>query len=68
MLDYARLCGWTLARAHAKSGDSAMIAGYLGKADVFDRAVTQFSELYADQVERDHAAFMRAIREGQIDR
>ena len=67
MLDYARLCGWTLARAHAKSGDSAMIAGYLGKADVFDRAVTQFSELYADQVERDHAAFMRAIREGQIE-
>ncbi len=67
MLDYARLCGWTLARTHAKSGDSGMIAGYLGKADVFDRAVTQFSELYADQVERDHAAFMRAIREGRIE-
>jgi hypothetical protein len=67
MLDYARLCGWTLARAHAKSGDSGMIAGYLGQADVFDIAVTQFSELYADQVERDHAAFMRAIREGQIE-
>jgi uncharacterized protein (DUF2252 family) len=67
MLDYAILCGWTLARAHAKSGDSAMIAGYLGKSDAFDRAITQFSELYADQAERDHAAFMQAIREARID-
>jgi uncharacterized protein (DUF2252 family) len=67
MLDYAMLCGWTLARTHAKSGDSAMIAGYLGKADAFDCAVTRFSELYADQMERDHAAFMQAIREGQIE-
>jgi uncharacterized protein (DUF2252 family) len=67
LIDYATVCGWTLARAHAKSGDSAMIAGYLGKSDVFDRAVTHFSELYADQAERDHAAFMKAIREGRID-
>jgi uncharacterized protein (DUF2252 family) len=66
MLDYATLCGWTLARAHAKSGDPAMIAGYLGKSDVFDRAITSFSEQYADQAERDHAAFMQAVRHGQI--
>ncbi len=67
MLDYATLCGWTLARAHARSGDAAMIAGYLGKSDVFDRAVARFSELYADQAERDHAGFMQAIRTGQIE-
>jgi uncharacterized protein (DUF2252 family) len=67
MVTYAKLCGWTLARAHAKSGDSGMIAGYLGKSDVFDRAITRFSELYADQVERDHAAFMHTIREGRIE-
>lgn len=67
MVDYARLCGWTLARAHAKSGDPAMIAGYLGKSDVFDRAIAQFSESYADQADRDHAAFMQAIREGKIE-
>jgi hypothetical protein len=66
MLDYATLCGWTLARAHAKSGDPAMIAGYLGKSDVFDRAIASFSEQYADQAERDHAAFMQAIRQGRI--
>jgi uncharacterized protein (DUF2252 family) len=66
MLDYAMLCGWTLARAHAKSGDPAMIAGYLGKSDVFDRAIASFSEQYADQAERDHAAFMQAIRQGRI--
>ena len=67
MIDYATLCGWTLARAHAKSSDAAMIAGYLGKSDVFDRAVARFSELYADQAERDHAAFMQAIRRGRIE-
>ncbi len=66
MVDYATLCGWTLARAHAKSGDAAMIAGYLGKSDVFDRAIARFSELYADQAERDHAAFKQAIRTGRI--
>jgi len=67
MLDYAMLCGWTLARAHAKSGDPAMIAGYLGKSDVFDRAIASFSEQYADQAERDHAAFMQAIRQGRVE-
>jgi len=67
MVDYAMLCGWTLARGHAKSGDAAMIAGYLGKSDVFDRAVARFSELYADQAERDHAVFMQAIRMGRLE-
>jgi uncharacterized protein (DUF2252 family) len=67
MVDYSTLCGWTLARAHAKSGDAAMIAGYLGKSDVFDHAVARFSELYADQAEQDHAAFMQAIRTGRIE-
>jgi uncharacterized protein (DUF2252 family) len=66
MFDYARLCGWTLARAHARSGDPAMIAGYLGKSDVFDKAVATFSELYADQAELDHAAFKKAILEDRI--
>lgn len=67
MVDYATLCGWTLARAHAKSSDAAMIAGYLGKSDAFDRAITQFSELYANQAEIDHAEFMQAIRKGEIE-
>ena len=60
MLDYAALCGWTLARAHARSGDAAMIAGYLGKHDVFDRAIARFSFTYADLTARDHRAFVDA--------
>jgi len=67
MLDYAGLCGWTVARAHARSGDPAMIAGYIGKSDVFDSAMMRFSVTYADLAERDHAAFMQAIRKGQIE-
>jgi uncharacterized protein (DUF2252 family) len=67
MIDYARLCGWTLARAHAKSGDSSMISGYLGKSNVFDCAIADFSMSYADQAERDHAAFLEAIRKGEIE-
>ncbi len=67
MIDYATLCGWAVASAHARSGDPAMIAGYLGKGDAFDLAVAKFSTAYADQAERDHAAFMDAIRKGQIE-
>ena len=67
MLDYAALCGWTLARAHARSGDAAMIAGYAGKSEVLDEAIARFSMSYADQAERDHAAFMNAIRKGRIE-
>ena len=67
MLHDAGLCGWTLARAHARSGDAAMIAGYIGKNDVFDTAIARFSRSYADQAERDHATFMDAIRKGRIE-
>jgi uncharacterized protein (DUF2252 family) len=59
LVPYARLCGWVLARAHARSGDAAAISGYLGTGDAFDRAVTTFAEAYADQTEADHAAFTR---------
>ena len=57
---YGRLCGWVLARAHARSGDAAAISGYLGTGDRFDRAVAEFAEAYADQTETDQAAFARA--------
>lgn len=63
---YAEICGWTLARAHAKSGDAATISGYLGKGDTFDRAVGEFSMEYADQTEKDHAALMKAVRSGRV--
>jgi uncharacterized protein (DUF2252 family) len=63
---YARLCGWTLARAHARSGDAIAIAGYLGSSDVFDRAIAAFAEAYADQNERDHAALVDAIPTGRV--
>jgi len=65
--DYARLCGWTLARAHARSGDPAMIAGYMGKSDVFDKALAAFGKAYADKTEQDHAAFKKAIRQGRVE-
>jgi uncharacterized protein (DUF2252 family) len=67
MATYARLCGWTLARAHARSGDRIAIAGYLGKTDAFDTAVGEFAETYADQNERDHAALTAAVAEGRAD-
>ena len=67
MFDYATLCGWTLARAHARSGDPAMMAGYMGKSDVVDKAIAAFSKAYADQAEQDHTAFIRAIRRGRIE-
>jgi uncharacterized protein (DUF2252 family) len=63
---YAEVCGWTLARAHAKSGDSAAISGYLGKSDEFDEAIANFSVAYADQTEQDHAALVRAEQSGRI--
>ena len=64
---YARQCGWTLARAHARSGDPISISAYLGKSDRFDRSITDFSERYADQNEKDYQAFAEAIRSGRID-
>ena len=64
---YARQCGWTLARAHARSGDPIAIAAYLGKGDGFDRSITDFSERYADQNEQDYEAFAEAIRSGRLE-
>ncbi|MGD0313967.1 MAG: DUF2252 domain-containing protein [Acidimicrobiales bacterium] len=63
---YGRLCGWTLARAHARSGDRIAIAAYLGKGDIFDNAMVTFAETYADQNERDYDALQRAAAEGRI--
>jgi uncharacterized protein (DUF2252 family) len=67
MDQYAEVCGWTLARAHARSGEPAKISGYLGKNDAFDRAVADFSVAYADQSERDHDTLMKAVRAGQLE-
>lgn len=67
MLQYAEFCGWALARAHAKSGDPAMISGYLGSNDRFDQAVADFAVNYADQNEQDHDALLKAIRSGKIE-
>ena len=61
---YGELCGWTLARAHARSGDRIAIAAYLGGSDVFDRAITDFAAAYADQNERDHQALVDAVAAG----
>jgi uncharacterized protein (DUF2252 family) len=63
---YGELCGWTLARAHARSGDRIAIAAYLGGADVFDQAIAQFAAAYADQNERDYSALLAAIKSGRI--
>ena len=63
---YAEVCAWALARAHARSGDPAEIAGYLGKRGVFDDAIAAFGAAYADQTERDHAALAKAVRTGKI--
>jgi len=63
--EYAKFCGWALARAHARSGDPAMISGYLGRRDVFDQAIATFAELYADQAERDHAALVAYLQTTQ---
>jgi uncharacterized protein (DUF2252 family) len=63
---YARACGWTLARAHARSGDPVAIAAYLGESDDFDRSVTDFAIRYADQNERDYAEFLAAIKSGEL--
>jgi len=64
---YAQACGWTLARAHARSGDRIAIATYLGKSDVFDRAIAAFATAYADLNERDYEALAQAAREGRIE-
>jgi uncharacterized protein (DUF2252 family) len=67
MTAYARLCGWTLARAHARSGDPLAIASYLGTSDQFDRALAAFAEVYADQNEADYAALRHAVDTGAVE-
>jgi Uncharacterized protein conserved in bacteria (DUF2252) len=64
--DYRKLCGWALALAHAKSGDAAMIAGYLGGSDGMDDAVARFALAYSTQTERDYDALVKAARTGRI--
>jgi hypothetical protein len=63
---FAKACGLALARAHDKAGDAAMIAGYLGSKDTFDEALADYAVAYADQVERDHATFSDAVRNGKL--
>jgi uncharacterized protein (DUF2252 family) len=67
MTIYARLCGWTLARAHARSGDRIALAAYLGGSAKFDQAIADFAETYADQNERDYAALQAAVKDGRAD-
>ena len=66
LLGYARMCGWTLARAHARSGDRIAIAAYLGRKDVFDLAIADYAAAYADQNERDYEALAAAAASGRI--
>jgi uncharacterized protein (DUF2252 family) len=66
MATYGQLCGWTLARAHARSGDRIAIAAYLGSGDSFDRAIVEFSKAYADQNQRDYEALEAAVKSGRI--
>jgi uncharacterized protein (DUF2252 family) len=63
---YGALCGWSLARAHARTGDAVAIASYLGSSDTFDSAIADFAEAYADQNERDHRAYKAAIADGRL--
>ena len=63
---YGQICGWTLARAHARSGDQIAIAAYLGSSDAFDQAITQFAAAYADQNQRDHQALVDAVATGRL--
>ena len=67
MTVYARMCGWSLAHAHARSGDAVAISAYLGTGDEFDRALTEYSERYADQNADDHRSFVRAVKSGRIE-
>jgi uncharacterized protein (DUF2252 family) len=65
MAVYARMCGWTLARAHARSGDRIALAAYLGDSSKFAQAIADFAEIYADQNERDYAALQAAVKDGR---
>jgi hypothetical protein len=65
MAIYAQMCGWTLARAHARSGDRIALAAYLGRTGKFAQAIADFAEAYADQNERDYAALQAAVKDGR---
>jgi len=65
-IHYAGYCGWAVARAHAKTGDAALISGYLGRSDAFDEALRRFARRYADQTEQDYAALVKAAKSGRI--
>lgn len=67
LINYGRLCGHALARAHVRSGDPTVLSGYMGTSSTFENALTDFSEAYADQNERDHEALVEAVREGRIE-
>lgn len=67
LIEYCGLCGWALALAHAKSGDAAMISGYLGRSDAFDQAILRFASAYAEQTHRDYEAFADAARRGEVE-
>ena len=64
---YARICGWTLARAHARSGDPIAMAAYLGDSDEFDKSITDFCERYADRNEQDYEEFVKAVQAGRLE-
>jgi uncharacterized protein (DUF2252 family) len=66
LIGFAGMCGWALARAHAKAGAAAVVSGYLGKGDVFDGAIAKFAKAYADQTEKDHQALVSAVRAGRL--
>ena len=63
---YSKICGLAMARAHARSGDAAMISGYMGSSETFDDAICEFAVEYADQTQRDYRAFVKAVREGRV--
>ena len=65
--EYGKLCAWALARAHARSGDAAKVAGYMGSNTTFEDAICEFAVEHADQNLRDHRAFVKAIRDGRIE-
>ena len=67
MVSFADWCGQALALSHARSGDAAMLSGYMGNSDTFDKAIAKFSFAYADQNEKDHAALMKAIKSGKLE-
>ncbi len=67
MRGYAGLCGWALARAHARSGRSAIISGYMGNSAKFDQAISQFAVEYSDQNEKDFSALRAAVEDGKIE-